>query len=751
MKKWFRRAGTLALALCMLTGSAFAANVLQQSDLPLSDSLALTSVFAEGEGMTKEHILSYTPGGDVRPMVVFGSTLYGKSTMDYMAAYLNERDLIPVGAVNAAFFDMRNGLPIGMVVTDGVLRINGFDNTVGIEENGTVKIGAPTISVYGRWGREEILLHYNQLLTENNGMVLYSRDYDTKTKGETEGYHVILQAAETTLGLDSEVSCTVTAIVEKTKSCAIPENGFVLSLAENYGYEPFQKAIRKLKVGDSVTVTSDIDADWKNVAYAVGGGDLLVRNGQALSKFSLDSAERPAARTALGIKANGEVVCYTVDRSRISGGMTLAELAGRMAELGCVTAVNLDGGGSTCIGVTQPGTKDFITVNDPSDGQQRPCANYLFFVRPTTVGGSAKHLYIYPYDQAVLAGETLQLNAIAADGSYMPAALPGSLSWSASRGSIVNGLLKADGEGTTVVTAYSGPLSGTVQVHVVRTPSSMTVLRQDTGKVQAEILIECGTSLDLTATATYLGMDLSARDQSFTWQVPSALGTIDETGLFTAGLAETTALLTVSCGDRIVEIPVETRINPMTDLEGHWAREYISNLYFREILKGGENGAGQLVFRPDDSMTRQEFVVSMIRWLGVDTTEYADVELPFADQDKIADWALDAVKAAYELEYFTGSQSGKKIYADPTDTITREAAMALLARTLHAETKSDALDSFPDENKVSEWARPALTAMVERGVINGIDGKLQPQGSVTRAQVAKMLFAMEQRSNTGIL
>lgn len=743
MKHWLLRAGALALALHLTVGSSRAANVLQQSDLPLSDSLLLTSNFVDGAQTQKEHILTYAPGGDVQPMVVFGTTLYGKSTMDYMAEYLTKQGLTPVGAVNAAFFDMRNGLPIGMVVTDGVLRINGFDNVVGIEADGTLKIGAPTISVYGRWGKEEILLHYNQLLTENNGMVLYSRDYDTKTKGGVSGYHVVLEAEESTLGLDSEVFCTVTKILENTKSCAIPEGGFVLSLAEEYGYEPFQDAIRKLKVGDEVTITTAIDSGWQDVIYAVGGGDMLVKNGSALSDFGLDSAEREAARTALGIKADGEVVCYTVDRSHISGGMTLAELADRMAELGCVTAVNLDGGGSTCVGVTQPGTTDFITVNDPSDGEQRACANYLFFVRPTTSGGTAEHLYIYPYDQAVLAGEPLRLSAIAADANYMPAALPGGLSWSASRGSIVDGVLTAGGEGTTVVTAYSGPLSGTVQVHVVRTPSAMTVLRQDNGKQVAEILIECGTSLDLTATASYLGLDLSSRDRSYTWAVPAELGTIDEDGLFTAGTVETMDILTVSCGDMTIEIPVRTRINPMVDLNGHWAREYISNLYFREILKGGENGAGELVFRPDDSMTRQEFVVSMIRWLGVDTAEHADVELPFADRDKIADWAVDAVKAAYDLGYFTGSQSGKKVYADPTATITREAAMTLLARTLDAESESDALEEFSDAKKVSDWARAALTAMVERGVINGIDGKLQPQGNVTRAQVAKMLYAME--------
>jgi len=181
----------------------------------------------------------------------------------------------------------------------------------------------------------------------------------------------------------------------------------------------------------------------------------------------------------------------------------------------------------------------------------------------------------------------------------------------------------------------------------------------------------------------------------------------------------------------------------MTDLEGHWAREFISQLYFQDVLKGSVNEEGELVYRPDASMTRQEFVVALMRWLKVDVDEYADTELPFADGDQIASWATNAMKAAYELGYFTGSKDNGKVYAQPNSTITREAAMTILARTQNATSDSEALEEFEDEKLVSDWAREALTAMVEQGVINGISGKLQPQGNVTRSQVAKMLFMMD--------
>lgn len=743
MKKWMKKALAAALAVQLLAAPVCASEVLQSSTIQLADSLNLTSSFLGGTDTQKEHILTYTPGGDVTPMVVYGDTLYGRSTMDYIASYLEEQHLTAVGAINASFFDMQNGLPIGMVVTDGVLRINGFDTAVGIRADGSAVIGSPTVSVTGQWGEHEILLHYNQLLVKTNGMVLYSRDYDTKTKGSVEGYHVVLQCDTTQLPLDGTVQATVTKIVENTKSCAIPKNGFVLSLAEDGTYEPYQQAIRSLKPGDTVALTVSIDEDWQDVIYAVGGGEILVENGRAKTEFTLDSAERNAARTALGIKKDGTVVCCTVDNSSISAGMTLKQLAERMVELGCVSAVNLDGGGSTCMGVTLPGLDGFVTVNEPSDGAQRPCANYLFFVRPETAAAEAAHLFVYPYDQAVLVGGQIQMTATATDANYTPAELPGSVAWSSSGGTVIDGLFTAGKAGTATIRAYSGTLSGTATVHVVETPTDMEVLRQDNEKTVESLLVECGTELDLTAKASYEGLDLTARDESFQWEVPEKLGQITQQGLFTAGDQEETGILTVRCGEAVVKIPVQTRINPMVDLQGHWAREPISQLYFQGILKGSEDSNGNMVYRPDDSMTRQEFVVAMVRWLGEDPADYADVELPFADADRIADWALDSVKAAYELGFFTGSQSGSKLYANPTDSITREAAMTLLARTQELSSTSDVLEEFSDEKAVSDWARDALTAMVERKIINGIDGKLQPQGSVTRAQVAKMLYEME--------
>ena len=52
----------------------------------------------------------------------------------------------------------------------------------------------------------------------------------------------------------------------------------------------------------------------------------------------------------------------------------------------------------------------------------------------------------------------------------------------------------------------------------------------------------------------------------------------------------------------------------------------------------------------------------------------------------------------------------------------------------------DPLTAFPDSGQVGGWARDYIAAMVTRGIISGSNGKLDPNGTVTRAQVAKMLY-----------
>ena len=90
------------------------------------------------------------------------------------------------------------------------------------------------------------------------------------------------------------------------------------------------------------------------------------------------------------------------------------------------------------------------------------------------------------------------------------------------------------------------------------------------------------------------------------------------------------------------------------------------------------------------------------------------------------------------------TQDSKQVF-DPNAPITREQLAAMLYRyaKLHGEgfegLWSFRLD-FPDAGDVAEWAHEAMCWWVMNGIVNGMDGRLNPQGNATRAQIATMVW-----------
>lgn len=118
----------------------------------------------------------------------------------------------------------------------------------------------------------------------------------------------------------------------------------------------------------------------KNVMVS---GPLLILNdkNEHLDSISFNKARHP--RSAIGIKPDGSVLLLTVDgRQSQSAGMSLFELTKIMRWLGCSSAINLDGGGSTALWVNGYGENG--VVNHPSDNKkwdhegERKVANVIF-------------------------------------------------------------------------------------------------------------------------------------------------------------------------------------------------------------------------------------------------------------------------------------------------------------------------------------------------------------------------------------
>ncbi len=75
----------------------------------------------------------------------------------------------------------------------------------------------------------------------------------------------------------------------------------------------------------------------------------------------------------------------------------------------------------------------------------------------------------------------------------------------------------------------------------------------------------------------------------------------------------------------------------------------------------------------------------------------------------------------------------------PEDSLTREEAAIMICRALGIETQEKANKTFSDYASVSDWARPYINAMVNESLLNGSDGKLNPKNTITRAEVVTIL------------
>ena len=391
---------------------------------------------------------------------------------------------------------------------------------------------------------------------------------------------------------------------------------------------------------------------WKGIAYACGGGDMLVEDGEALTSFTLDTKDEQRARTAIGRKSDGTLVIYTADESSNSAGIDLYDLADKMAELGCDTALNLTAAARRWWACS---TRATTSVLQPTPPQMARCAraNFIFFVREKTEAEAADRLFLYPAHSFALPGATVGFSLKATDANYVATSLPSQLSWSSNYGTLGSNSLTLDGASDSAIPA----VTVNVKADGMRASASVTVLSQVTdiritkedGKTKVKALHVLGESdVQLAAAATYYGRSVISAANSFTWETTGGVGSITGRQIhrrvsLQAHRGYDQSLLRPD--QRFRSLDRQPR-EPLLRYKGHWAENYINDLYFEGTITGSTGKDGKLLYRPDDSMTRQEFVVALMRYLGTNLANYDSVSLPFVDSKEIGTWALDAMKAA---------------------------------------------------------------------------------------------------------
>ena len=539
-------AGFLA-GITLFTGSAAALSGGFMYSYPVGAGITFSR--QEGynaNGLQKTSILTYTPNASVSPIGVrSGSQFYGsRKSISQVASSLEAQGYDVIGGINADFFSFSDGVPTGLFVENSrLIASTDWESAVGFLSDGSAIIGDPisSITVSGESGKIAVF-DYNKTRTAR-GLCLLDRYYSDTTHFGSAGHSIIMQYDDfSTLKIGQPITLTVVDKVEGSSSFAIGENQMILSRRDDCTSMPWID----FQIGERVTINFETnDARWGDVVYAVGGKKLITDG--TVTTSGIDSGSSAAARSAVGVKSNGDVMLYEVDGAQpsYSKGLTARQLADELKSFGCVSAVALDGGGSSAMSLKNPTDTSAKTITRPSDGSERKCSTYLFFINHASADGVPTYLHLEPSTRYVLPGGTVDFTTTTLDGGFKKTSSPADVTYSASAGSVSAGKYTAPlTEGAVKVSASAGGASGSMDLYVTQEPTSMAVLHN--GKAVSSLSLQAGDTAQIDAVVYRNGTLVASSNPQMVWSVSGGIGTISESGLFTATKSGT-GTIHVSC------------------------------------------------------------------------------------------------------------------------------------------------------------------------------------------------------------
>ncbi|MEO4054149.1 S-layer homology domain-containing protein [Solibacillus sp. CAU 1738] len=478
-----------------------------------------------------------------------------------------------VGAINSNFYNMGDGYPLYLIsqynsiVTPSVIS-DSSSNFVsqpiafGITANGNAEIAYYNSDIIVNYKGEGIKVDGLNVKRGTDEAVIYTpQNHSSQTPNGGKGMEFIVETGSTVSATKFGQTLTgkVTAIrgYDDEKKAKIPRNGFVLSFNGSKWGDKF----RNIKVGEEISVTFAIDNRWMDAQFMMASGPLLVLDGKVNLTMDPNSsrAKEIAPRTAVAISKDKKTVhLITVDgRQGSSKGMTLSQFANYLVKLGVDRAINLDGGGSTAMGIRKYGSNTVVLANSPSGGVQRRVSAILQAVSTGTTGAPKTIKVTRDQVGSLLVGATVNLKPdYVLDEHYNPLSVNASdFNVTAQNGTIdVNGLsYTAVSAGSERVTVTNGGASQTITFNVLDAPVGFSISAATT-------TLEPGASLQMKAHVTGQNNEnLVYSPSQMTWSVDGDIGTISQTGLFTSNGKLGKAVITAQLGTKTVSKEIEVK------------------------------------------------------------------------------------------------------------------------------------------------------------------------------------------------
>ena len=467
---------------------------------------------------------------------------------------------VAVAGINGDFFTFGVGVPHGIFIEDGIILSTPpqyyaafgltYDNKPFIARHGTILdkifyINGVAVNVAG----------INMTHTKDaESIMLYTSDYARGTKNGSDTYEVRCRVNSGEVRHGETLNFTVEEINNGKGDTTLGKGYIVLSAQGSASIA----TLKQLTVGSTHEMTFRFNEFWSNVKFAVGGIELLLKDGKVYS--TTDKSNQP--RTSIGIRADGTVVMATFDGRGAGGakGMSYKTAAEGMLALGCVDALNLDGGGSTTFVLRTPGAMETNIVNNLSDSSARQVANALVLMN-TAPSATPTTLTVNPATKLCFVGGTYKFSVTGAyDKNYKPYAIPSELIWSTnSEGNTMsaNGELTAGAAGKITVKADGNGAVGTASVEIVDRADSIKVSR-------TSFSVKPGETFDLSASAALGSRTIEAPLSVFSWSAPKSLGEFTAPGKFKVYDNAVSGEITVSLGGASAKVSVTVERAPVT-------------------------------------------------------------------------------------------------------------------------------------------------------------------------------------------
>ena len=181
-----------------------------------------------------------------------------------------------------------------------------------------------------------------------------------------------------------------------------------------------------------------------------------------------------------------------------------------------------------------------------------------------------------------------------------------------------------------------------------------------------------------------------------------------------------------------------------SDIEGHWAKTVVEEMAVKGVLNGFEDGT----FRPDESVTREQFAKILVETLKIagNTTNIKFVDI---EEDR---WSKDYIYRA--SRYLTGYENNGKYFFRPTEASVREDVAVAVVQAEGLQTENPdytLLNQFSDSGEISEGIKKYVAIAVKNEIMRGKDGYFDPQGNLTRAEVSQLMYNVFQKIAIGEL